>query len=161
MSAVSDYLKNAATSDSGELMHLREDQREALLEVISLAIYADGIPAVEEFEVVIEFIHELPAFADCTEEQLDALINSALQRLHNVFEPTKAAAEYARIAEQLGTPQLREAVFGLAMVVCMADGLVVPLEQEVLNQLTSAFELSKEQVDQIVQDGRAFIENYG
>ncbi|MEO1268461.1 MAG: hypothetical protein AAFX99_10195 [Myxococcota bacterium] len=155
MGAVSDYLERSEHSHADELLHLTLEQKAALLEVIGLAVYADGVAAVEELEVVFELIREIPAFAQYTEHELDGLLNRGLDRLRGA--PHAPDKVYAQLAARLPTTALREAAFGLAAVVCLADGIVVHLERDVLKGLLIAFGLPRERTVEIVREARAFV----
>ena len=157
MGAVSDYLEQSEHSHSAELVNLSEDQKEALLEVIGLAVYADGVAAVEELELMLDLVREIPAFAHYTEHQLDGLLNRALDRLRDITNPDTADSEYTSLSNRLNSGALREAAFGLAAVICLADGIVVHPERDVLKRLILAFGIDKARVVEIVQEARAFV----
>jgi len=157
MGAVSTFLEQSPHAHPEELVHLSEEQQEAVLEVIGLAVYADGVAAVEELELMLDLVREIPAFAHYTDHQLDGLLNRALDRLRDITNPDKADAEYAELSKRLSSQDLREAAFGLAAVICLADGIVVHPERDVLKRLIIAFGLDKARVVEIVQEARAFV----
>ncbi len=156
MSKLTDYLDQDPTHHE-ELLRLDEGQIEALLDVVALAIYADGVIAVEEIEVFEEVARELPGLRDLSETELDARLHRARGHLQAITDPASASASLTGIAERLGDAPAREAAFGLAALIALSDGAVVRSEKNVLNRLALAFEIPTDRLQSIVDSARAFL----
>ena len=156
MSKVKDYIESP--EHHSEFLSLKRTQLEALLEVVALAIYADGVVAVEEVEVFNEVASELPILSNYSEDELDKLLQRATGRLQEITDPSSAASSLERIAKQLDTQDAREAAFGLAAVIVMSDGVVVQPEKNVLKRLARALSIPLRRLSEIAAEARAFLD---
>lgn len=154
MGTIKTYFERADPAQRSELSALNPLQRRALLEVLALAVYADGFAAVEELDVFLEIAHELPGFNQRSDERLEAMMEDAAGRLRRVTSPAAAQAMLTHIAAVLADTHIREAAFGLAAAIAFCDGVMANPEKRVLQSIARAFALPSARADELIQHAR-------
>ncbi len=116
---------------------LEGDQLSALIEVMYLVGFADGVFGELEKQ---HFRAALDALTDgrASEEVLD----TAVERVAADSETHGIGGCIERLAQRLHTPQLREIALILASDVAAIDGILHPKEEQLLRQLAQGLSLS-------------------
>lgn len=157
MGAVSQYLSSASPEDLAVLDTLNESQRMALLEVIVLAMYADGVIALEELAMIGRVAGELPPFMGFDDAALQAAMSQAIRSVEAIASSDDAANFLESIASRLKHRVPREVAFGAALAVSYADGVVVGAEQNFLKDLITTFEISSDRAQTIIDEIREYV----
>lgn len=156
MGVVAEYLEQSGEAELGRLTELGEAEKEALLEVLCLAVYADGYADDEELGLVVTLVAEIPSFAASEGEALRSALSAAAHRVLAIEDEASANAMLERIAGSLQGEALREVAFGMAVVIALADGIVVGPEKTLLAGLIRVLGISSARVEEIVAEARQF-----
>jgi tellurite resistance protein len=160
MGAVAQYLSNASADELSVLDNLVDDQKMALLEVIVLAMYADGVISLEELGMIGRVASELPPFADTSEDELQQAMSRAIKTVESIGSSDDAADFLKRVAARLDGRVPREVAFGAALAVSYADGVVVPAEQNFLKDLIVTFEIPAARAQVIIDEIREYVASH-
>ncbi|MBI5533862.1 MAG: tellurite resistance TerB family protein [Deltaproteobacteria bacterium] len=113
---------------------------EAVVELMFLAAYADGIVVVEERQVFKE--HLITA----SRGQLpEATIEAMLTHIGRSLEAEGREHRLVQIRERLNDPRLRRAALGVAIRVMRADNMVNPSESAFLLRAATALEIPQDE----------------
>jgi uncharacterized tellurite resistance protein B-like protein len=120
--------------------------REGVAGVALLAMYADGVIAQEEDDVLRERLLEYPLFADLDDDGLGRV----LERL-SAASRERGAETMLRDWAAAIAPALRPTAFLIAAEIVAADGEVAPEEDDYLARAAKALELPPARSSQIVE----------
>jgi tellurite resistance protein len=134
--------------DPGDVItrEIDETKLEALVEVVYLAAFADG-----EFSET-ERTHFARSVEQLTEGRLGSpRLNEVLTKLRAHLETAGRDACIASIRERLTEPSLRWLAVLLAADMTGADGVIHPLEREMLLSLAAALEVDGEEAERLIE----------
>lgn len=121
-------------------------RQKAYIEAMVILAMADG-------EVRDEEIHDMslscslhPALSP-----LGRAVNTVMHEISQSLTPQIFGERIYSIAEILKTPEQRMDAIGLAVSVSASDGIIQPEELQVLKYMQTVFELSDEQIEQVIE----------
>ena len=127
-------------------MDLELPKLEAVVELMFLAAYADGIVVVEEREVFKEHV------ATASHGHLSGpTIEAMLVHIGRSLEAEGREQRLAQIRDRLDSPKLRRAALSVAIRVMRADNVVNPSESAFLLRAAAALEIPSEEALELLR----------
>src|SRR4051812_44619848 len=122
-----------------EISRLTLPQQAALLEILILAMYADGRLDLDE-DARLERV--LTSMGVATEYDRDRVLDETITRLRDYSEsPQKARAHASQLAQSFTDPEQCRGVYQLIEQQVNSDTSVVPAEHEFLSAMRQALRL--------------------
>ncbi|HEY2083907.1 MAG TPA: tellurite resistance TerB family protein [Verrucomicrobiae bacterium] len=122
-----------------EITRLTEQQRGALLDILILAMYADGRLDLEEDARLNRL---LAAMGFETEYDRDRQLDDSITRLREYSQnPQVARTRAMQLAQSFTDPEQRRGVYQLVEQQVNSDNSVVPAEHEFLSAIRQALKL--------------------
>ena len=141
------FLANRFTDSKFKKM--TQPQNEALLDVVALAMAADGLLESEERAEASEAIGKL-LWADHSGPAL--YFDGACDRAAEIVaDDDRLEAHLAELNTRLEAPWLREEAYYIAARVAAADQEVAPEERELLSRLVAHFNIPKDRLRTITE----------
>lgn len=121
-------------------------EREGVAGVALLAMFADGVIAAEEDEVLRDLLQSYPLFEDMDDDGLGAVLER-LERRNEEVGPERLLDECAAAL----TPRLRPTAYLIAAEVIAADGVIVAEEDAFLGRVRASLGLPSSTADAVRQ----------
>jgi tellurite resistance protein len=140
---------------SANQVALETDVAVAIIGIFSAFADEDGLNE-EEVYALSEMLSSCSQFEEYSEEDLESLVNSALE----VFEQEGVAGAMELAIASLDSKEYKEAALITAICVVAIDGEVPSNEQDYLNDLQKALKISDKRASEIVDEIFAEEEEY-
>jgi hypothetical protein len=141
-----------------ELVGLDQAEKLALVQVIALAMHADGVVLGEEVEFLEDVVAQLPGFEGADETELSGFRSQAVISVAAAHDTVGGVDEaLADVARTLQSPQLREVTYGMAVAMMWADGVLVGLERDFLTTLATALDIEDQRALELDEAARAWL----
>lgn len=141
-----------------ELVGLSRDEKLAFVEVVALAMHADGVVVGEEVEFLEDIVAQLPAFVDSDESELAGFRSQAVIAVAAAQDTIDGVdAALARIAAILTSQRLRDVTYGMAVAMTWADGVVVGMERDFLVTLATALGIDESRAADLDEAARSWL----
>lgn len=114
----------------------------AVLDVLALAMSADGLVSYEETALVVEQLQRMLGLEKPSKAQANA-IQAMVTRTVADIRKQGTDAVLARSLDPLETPEERQMTFALATAVTVADGVLEPSEGDFLARLRTSLGLTE------------------
>jgi len=128
------------------LARLRNDQVDALIEVMLLAATADGELSIEEVDQLQKCLLEVDELW-LTQIDLERRLSDAHKRISGAERPERLAAA----KQVLSDPNARRAALELAIRVMAADGIIRTTERELILETAEALDVDREKAADMVK----------
>jgi hypothetical protein len=115
---------------------LSQPQREAVVELMLLGMYADGLLSLIEDERIASVFREIGWHSVNTPQEY---MDGAIPKVRVAYEDSAVPSYLSTIAARLGTPEARQCAFDLLETVLEADARVVDSEHTLHEQVRAAF----------------------
>jgi len=121
---------------------LHNPKDRAVLDILALAMSADGLVSREETAMVVEQLQRMLGLQSPSQAQTTAILALVTR---TVAEIRKLGVEaiLGRSLDPLETPEERQMTFALAAAVTVSDGVIEPAEGEFLARLRTALGLTE------------------
>ncbi len=139
-----------ATDAGGQRVDLRPYLQVASL-TLALAIVSDGVVTEEELTSSMRLISRLPLFEGLDEGERDEQMTAAFQTVQETGLGG-GVDEIARLAPN--NQEIREELYGLAVLTVCADGPTTDPEQSFLDALSDALSVPSERAEKIAEEVR-------
>lgn len=133
------------------LKDLDEEQVEAVIQVLALAVYADAEVGLMEKTEFDDMMVKLPWMED-KETKVETLTKRAMARAKEARADDAIREMAGEAATRLGEPAVRERVYRMAATIACVDLHLHPDESRVLKHLAEAFAIDEGDAQRIIEE---------